>query len=179
MKQSNLELTVGVFVLIGLAAVAYLALKIGGRQFGGGDTYVVHARFSNASGVSRGANVLISGVPVGQVEAVRLDETTYAAIVDLRLDKKVQLSVDSIVAVKSAGLIGEKSLSISPGVEEEIVAAGGMLTETVPGVDIESLIGRIAFGGQNPGGGSGGSNKSGPDQAAPKNSSASPTPSSP
>ena len=147
MKTKQLELVVGAFVLCGLAAVAYLALSIGGGTLMGTDTYVVSARFSNISGLNPGAKVAISGVAVGKVDAVRLNNDDFSAIVDLRLRSDVQLPMDSIVSVKTSGLIGDKFLSVQPGADLETVEPGGMLTETESTVDIESLISRFAFGG--------------------------------
>lgn len=149
MNSRKLEIAVGVFVLIGLIAVATLALKIGAGSFGGGDTITVHARFANAAGVNPGSNVMISGVTVGRVNAIRLNPVDFSAVVDMSLRKDLQLSTDSIVSVKTSGLIGDKFLAIRPGADDEMVTAGGMFTETESTVDFESLISRVAFGGLN------------------------------
>ena len=146
MKQSNLELIVGAFVLVGLAAVAYLALKIGAGSLVGTDTYMVHARFTNSGGLNPGSNVLIAGVPVGRVSAIRLNPADFSAMVDLSLEKAVQLPSDSIASIKTAGLIGDKYVALAPGGDATILAAGSTITETESAVDIESLISRFAFG---------------------------------
>lgn len=147
MNYRKLELSVGAFVIAGLAAVAYLALKIGAGALMGADTYVVQARFANVAGLNAGANVAISGVTVGRVANITLNTENFGAIVDLEIRKDLVLSTDSIVSVKTRGLIGDKFLAILPGVEDEIVKPGGMLTETESTVDIESLVSRMAFGG--------------------------------
>jgi phospholipid/cholesterol/gamma-HCH transport system substrate-binding protein len=147
MNYRKLELSVGAFVVAGLAAVAYLALKIGAGALMGADTYVVQARFANVAGLNAGANVAISGVTVGRVANITLNTENFGAIVDLEIRKDLMLSIDSIVSVKTRGLIGDKFLAIQPGVEDEIVQPGGMLTETESTVDIESLVSRMAFGG--------------------------------
>jgi phospholipid/cholesterol/gamma-HCH transport system substrate-binding protein len=146
MNSKKLETVVGAFVLLGLVAVAYLALKIGAGSFVGGDTMVVHARFSNAAGVNPGSQVVISGVTVGRVDAVRLNPVDFSAVVDMRLRKDLKLSTDSMVSVKTSGLIGDKFLAIRPGADDELIEADGMFTETESTVDIESLISRFAFG---------------------------------
>ncbi|RME72248.1 MAG: outer membrane lipid asymmetry maintenance protein MlaD [Verrucomicrobia bacterium] len=146
MRTNRLELFVGTFVVLGLAAVAYLALSIGGGALMGEETYMVSARFSNVGGLNPGARVAISGVTVGKVEAVRLNTEDYSAIVDMRIRADVQLPVDSIVSVKTSGLIGDKYLAVQPGVEMDYVGPGGLLTETESAVDIESLVSRFAFG---------------------------------
>lgn len=146
MNSRKLETIVGAFVLLGLLAVATLALKIGAGSFVGGDTMVVHARFANAAGVNPGSQVVISGVTVGRVDAVRLNPTDFSAVVDMRLRKDLKLSTDSMVSVKTSGLIGDKFLAIRPGAEDALIGPGDTFTETESTVDIESLISRFAFG---------------------------------
>lgn len=146
MNSTRLETAVGAFVLVGLAAIAWLALKIGAGSFVGGDTMVVHARFTNAAGVNPGSNVVISGVTVGRVDAVRLNPKDFSAIVDMRVRRDLELSADSIVSVRTSGLIGDKFLAIRPGGDSEIIGPGGMFIETESTVDLESLISRFAFG---------------------------------
>ncbi|WP_395731710.1 MlaD family protein [Prosthecobacter sp.] len=86
MKQSKLELYVGLFVLLGIAAVVYLTVKLGSKSLIGGDTYVMEARFTNAGGLNAGSSVLLAGVPVGRVEGIRVDGTDYTAMVTLRVE---------------------------------------------------------------------------------------------
>lgn len=144
--HSKLELIVGVFVLTGLAAVAYLALKIGAGNLVGSDTYLVQVRFSNVGGLNPGSNVTIAGVSVGRVEAVRLNPADYSAIIGLRLRKEVRLPADSIASIKTTGLIGDKYLALAPGADTRMLAPGELITETESAVDLESLISRFAFG---------------------------------
>ena len=146
MKQSKLELIVGTFVLIGLAAVAYLALKIGAGTLVGADTYMIHARFANSGGLNPGSNVLIAGVPIGRVSAIRLNPADFSAVVDLSLERAVKLPADSIASIKTTGLIGDKYVALAPGGDTAIIAAGDTITETESAVDIESLISRCALG---------------------------------
>ncbi len=149
-QQTKLELVVGAFVLTGLAGVAYLALKIGAGTLVGGDTYLVSAEFGNIGSLTPGSNVVISGVPVGRVEKVSLNPKNFRAIVDLRLEKAVQLPTDTIASVKSSGLIGDKYLALAPGADAEMIAPGGKITEHEDDVDIASLISRFAFGNVSP-----------------------------
>lgn len=144
--QSKLELIVGVFVLAGLAAVAFLAFKLGAGSLMGSDTYLVQARFSNLGGLNPGGNIVIAGVSVGRVESVRLNAADYSAIVELRLRTSVRLPADSIASIKTSGLIGDKYLAIAPGGDARMLAPGEVITETEPAVDLESLISRFAFG---------------------------------
>jgi phospholipid/cholesterol/gamma-HCH transport system substrate-binding protein len=145
LTRSQLELVVGLFVLVGISAVAYLAVEIGAGTLVGSDTYTLKARFTNVGGLNRGANVVIAGVTVGKVEDISLDEA-YRAIITLRLRRNVELPVDSMASVRTSGLIGDKFISFTPGVEEEFLKPGELVTQTEPTVDIESLISRFAFG---------------------------------
>jgi len=146
MKQSRLELIVGVFVLAGVAAVAYLALKIGAGTLVGGDTYTLKARFTNSGGLNPGSNVIVSGVPVGRVEKVTLNPADYSSVVEFTVRKDVKLLGDSIASIKTTGLIGDKFLALAPGGDDQFLAAGALITDTESTVDLESLISRFAFG---------------------------------
>lgn len=146
MKNTKLEISVGFFVLIGLAAVAYLTVKLGTGSLMGGDTYLIESRFANAGGIHAGSSVLMSGVTVGRVEGVRMDPTDYSAIVTLRITSVLRLPTDSMASVKTSGLIGDKYVALSPGADEEYMAPGSRITMTESAVDLESLIGKMAFG---------------------------------
>jgi len=173
MNQTKLEISVGAFVIVGLAAVAYVALKIGAGLLVGTDTYLVSARFNNVSGLSAGGKIAIAGVTVGSVERIDLDLTDYSAVVTLRMRQDVALPTDSIVSVRSNGLLGDKYLAIQPGADEETVATDGKgrLIETVSAVDLESLISRFAFGSVNDKGKESAPN---PDESEDKKESATP-----
>ncbi len=146
MKQTTLELFAGVFVLLGIAAVAYLTIKLGSGSQIGGDTYLVEARFTNAGGLHSGSGVHVAGVSIGRVESVRLDPADYSAIATLRLPSALRLPTDSMAAIKTTGLIGDKYVSLSPGADETFLQAGTRITMTESSVDLESLIGKMAFG---------------------------------
>lgn len=146
MKQSKLELIVGIFVLAGLIAVGYLALKIGAGALVGAETYSVSARFTNSGGLTPGSNVLIAGVPVGRVGVITLNPKDFSALVELKLNKTVQLPSDTIASIKTTGLIGDKYVGLAPGADSAVIAPGTTITETESAVDIESLISRFAFG---------------------------------
>ncbi|MDQ8194668.1 outer membrane lipid asymmetry maintenance protein MlaD [Coraliomargarita sp. SDUM461004] len=145
MKNRSIEFLVGCFVLVGLAAVLYLAIQVGSARFFGSDHYTITARFSSASGVNAGSRVEIAGVRVGTVKDVSLNER-FDAIVTLELPKSLELDEDTIASVKTAGLIGDRYINLSPG--------GGMpmepgyeIVDTESAMDIESLISRFALGG--------------------------------
>lgn len=146
MKQSKLELFVGIFVVLGLAAVAYLTVKLGAGSLIGGDTYVIEARFTNAGGLNTGSSVVVAGVSVGRVEGIRVDDKDYSAIATLRVKSGLNLPTDTIASIKTTGLIGDKYVLLAPGAEEVSLKAGDRITDTESSVDLESLIGKMAFG---------------------------------
>ena len=146
MKQNTLELFVGIFVVMGIAAVAYLTLKLGSGSLVGGDTYLVEARFANAGGLHSGSSVHVAGVAVGRVENVRLDPADFSAIATLRIPSALRLPTDSMAAIKTTGLIGDKYVSLSPGADDIFLQPGTRITMTESSVDLESLIGKTAFG---------------------------------
>jgi phospholipid/cholesterol/gamma-HCH transport system substrate-binding protein len=146
MRDKKLELGVGVFMLVGLAALAYLTIKLGAGALVGADTYPVEARFANAGGVSKGANVSIGGVTVGRVEGIRLDPDDYSAIVDMRVLSAVRLPTDTMASIKTSGLIGDKYIALAPGADEDFLGAAERIIMTESAVELESLIARMAFG---------------------------------
>jgi phospholipid/cholesterol/gamma-HCH transport system substrate-binding protein len=149
MKASKLEFLVGSFVLLGLAAVTWLTVKVGAGSLIGGPTYVVEARFTNAGGLNIGSSVLIAGVTVGRVESIRMNTEDYTAIATLRVMEGLKLPTDSMASVKTTGLIGDKYVLLSPGADETYLEPGALITMTESSVDIESLIGKMAFGSVN------------------------------
>ena len=146
MRDSKLELGVGVFMLLGLAALVYLTVKLGAGELVGGDTYRVEARFANTGGLNTGATVMLAGVPVGRVEEILLDSADYSAIVDMRIRKAVQLPADTMASIKTSGLIGDKYIALAPGADEEFLQPSSRITMTESALELESLISKMAFG---------------------------------
>lgn len=133
-------------MLLGLAAFTYLTIKLGAGSMMSGDTYLLETRFANAGGIHSGCSVLMSGVTVGRVEGVRMDPSDYSAIVTLRLTSGLHLPTDSMASVKTSGLIGDKFIALSPGADDAYLKPGSRITLTESAVDLESLIGKMAFG---------------------------------
>src|ERR1700676_3639623 len=145
MKQSNIELSVGAFVLLGIAAIAWFAVEAGAGVAIGGSTYEINARFTNIGGLKAGSQVFIAGVPVGRVEKINLN-SEYAAVVRLNVKREVHLPSDSIASIKTSGLIGDKYIALSPGADSKDLPPGGTITDTESAMDLESIISRFAFG---------------------------------
>ncbi|PID75606.1 MAG: outer membrane lipid asymmetry maintenance protein MlaD [Deltaproteobacteria bacterium] len=146
MKKRSLETVVGLFVLLGFAAFGYLALQLGEVPFlNSGKQYIINAEFDNVAGVKKGASVQVAGVVVGQVVGIRLGENEEA-ILELQIDKAIQLPVDSMASVKSQGIIGDKFIQLSLGGDEELYKPGDTIVDTESSLDIESLVSKFAFG---------------------------------
>lgn len=143
MKRFNLEATVGLFVILGLLALGYLSVRLGQLQIGG-NTYDLTAVFPTVAGLRIGAAIEVAGVEVGRVQNITLDD--YAAVVTLRLEKRVQLQEDAIASIRTRGVIGEKYVRITPGGSERLLVAGGRIREVEPPIDIETLIGQFIQG---------------------------------
>ena len=146
MKKHKVEFLVGLFVLLALASLAWLTLRVGSGSLPSGETYLIESRFTNAGGLHAGSSVLLSGVTVGRVEEIRMEPSDYSAIVTLRLLSTLRLPSDSMASIKTSGLIGDKFVSLSPGAEEDYLSPGARITMTESAVDLESLIGKMAFG---------------------------------
>ncbi len=147
MKRTTVETAVGVFMLIGILCVGYLTIKLGKMELLGENYYIVNARFQNATGVKAGSQVEISGVQVGQVERISLDPERQVALIRMKINKDVTLSDDVIASVKTAGLIGDRYIKLSPGGSEELLKNGDTITETESALDIEELVSKYVFGG--------------------------------
>lgn len=146
MKQSSVELGVGVFVLLGIICVGYLTIRLGEIEVLGDKTYMLNARFKSVTGLRAGAQVEIAGVQVGQVDSIALDPKDMMAMVRLKVKEAIVLGDDVIASVKTAGLLGDKYILLSPGGSDKILKPGDMIIETEPVLDIEGLIGKFAFG---------------------------------
>lgn len=146
MKRNTLELAVGLFMLIGFGAFGYLALQLGEVPFlTATNTYILKAEFDNVAGVKKGASVQVAGVVVGEVADVALSDSE-AALLLLKIDKKLKVPTDSMASVKSQGIIGDKYIQLSLGGDETHFKPDETLVETESSVDIESLISKFAFG---------------------------------
>lgn len=146
MNHGRLELITGLFVLLGLAAATHLSLRLGAGLSVSGNTYPLEARFTNASGLNAGSRVVIAGVTVGHVESVRVDETDFSAIAELRVREGLKLPTDTMASIKTSGLLGDKFIQLSPGADDTVLQPHERITLTESAVDLESLIGKIAFG---------------------------------
>ena len=146
MNQKRTEFAVGLFILVGILAILYLAVQIGSSRILGSDSMVVEARFSNIGGLNEGSNIMIAGVKVGVVGNIRLDTESLVAMVELKLKNDLVIYDDAIASIKTNGLIGDKYVALDPGGGGLELEEGEPIVDTESALDIESLISRFAFG---------------------------------
>jgi len=145
MERTRVHLAVGLFVVLGVLALAYLSIKLGRVSFLGGSGYVLNVDFPSVGGLKEGATVEIAGVEVGRVESIGLDKD-YQARVVLRLRQDIKLQDDSIASIKTKGLIGERYVRINPGGSEKLIPPNGKIREVEAPVDFEELLSKYIFG---------------------------------
>jgi phospholipid/cholesterol/gamma-HCH transport system substrate-binding protein len=146
MKKTSVETSVGIFMFIGILCIAYLTVNLGKINWLGTNHYELSARFQSVSGLQTGASVEMAGVEIGQIDSISLDQEKQIAEVKLRIQNNIILTDDVIASVKTAGLIGDKYIMISPGGSDVILKPGDMITETESAVDLEDLISKYVFG---------------------------------
>ncbi|MBA4357021.1 MAG: outer membrane lipid asymmetry maintenance protein MlaD [Desulfovibrio sp.] len=146
MKKYSKETQVGVFVLLGFAAIAYMSVKLGNVHLFSDNHYVITAKFNDVTGLKMNAPVQMYGVEMGFVENIGIDQGTGMSAVTLRIRKDIQLTDDTIASVKTSGLIGDKYVKLSRGGGEPI-QPGAVLRDTESSIDLEELIGKYVFGG--------------------------------
>jgi phospholipid/cholesterol/gamma-HCH transport system substrate-binding protein len=144
-NQSRLEIVVGIFVLVGIACLSYLAVRLGKLEVLGNSGYHAYADFPSVAGLKAGDPIEIAGVKVGRVESIGLSDDDRARLL-LRIDDKVKLQEDCIASVRSRGLIGDKFVLITPGASDKIIPPGGKIRETESPPDITDLIGKLVGG---------------------------------
>ena len=146
MGKKSIETLVGLFVLLGLAGLVFLALKAANLgSFGGADSYAVTARFDNIGGLKVRAPVRSAGVTVGRVVSISLDGKTYQGLVGMEIDRKMQFPADSSARILTAGLLGDQYVGLDPGFDEKRLAAGDTIGRTQSAVVLESLISQFMF----------------------------------
>lgn len=145
MRKFDVELSVGLFIIVGIICLGYLSIRLGKMEVFGGEGYEVYAIFSNSGGLKTGSSILIAGVAVGRVKDITLED--YQARVVMYIQKHVEIQEDAIASIKTKGLIGEKYVEITAGGSEKIIQPAGQIRETQPAVDFEQLISNYVFGG--------------------------------
>ena len=146
MQRSKNDLWVGLFVLVGLVAVFFLALKSANLlQYSWSKDYTVTAKFDNIGGLKQGAAVKSAGVVVGRVESIQFDDESYQAKVSLALQNKYVFPKDSSLKILTSGLLGEQYVGILAGADEKNLVAGDNIGSTQSAVVLENLISQFLY----------------------------------
>ncbi len=146
MQRSKNDVWVGLFVLIGLAAVLFLALKSANLlQYSWSKDYMVTAKFDNIGGLKRGAAVKSAGVVVGRVDSIQFDDDSYQAKVSLSLQNQYAFPKDSSLKILTSGLLGEQYIGIVAGADEQNLVAGDNIGSTQSAVVLENLISQFLY----------------------------------
>lgn len=156
MNRATLDLWVGVFVTLGIAAILFLSLKVGNLLTVSHDPgYRLLAEFDNIGGLKLRAPVKAAGVVVGRVEAVQLDPKTYQAVVTMRIDRGYEFSKDTIASILTSGLLGEVYIGLDSGGDTKMLANGDRIAKTQSAIVLEKLISQFMFDRAANGGGGG------------------------
>jgi phospholipid/cholesterol/gamma-HCH transport system substrate-binding protein len=146
MSRRSIETLVGVFVLLGMAALLFLALKAANlASFGEHKGYTISARFDNIGGLKPRAPVRSAGVTVGRVKSISLDTKTYLGVVRMEIDNHVKFPKDTSAKILTAGLLGDQYIGLEPGGDEKELAQGDVIRQTQSAVVLENLIGQLIF----------------------------------
>lgn len=146
MQRATLDLWVGIFVVAGLGALLFLALKVGNMTgFDSGASYTVKAEFENIGGLKPRAPIKSAGVVVGRVSDISFDNASYEAVVSMKLDSRFKFPRDTSAAIMTSGLLGEQYIALEAGGEEKMLAEGDSLKLTQGAVVLENLIGQFLY----------------------------------
>jgi phospholipid/cholesterol/gamma-HCH transport system substrate-binding protein len=148
MRQSRtIDVSTGLFVLLGFAAILFLVTQITNREFSlGGTSYRVQAKFENVGGLKAGAPVSMAGVTIGRVESIGYDMQLFKAVVTLRIDAHYdKIPEDSDASILTAGLLGGQYVGITPGGSEEPLRDGDKVEFVQDAIVLENLISKFLF----------------------------------
>ena len=146
MGRKGIETLVGLFVLLGLLAIVFLALKAANlASFRVGNTYVVTAKFDNIGGLKVRAPVKSAGVTVGRVTAIALDAASFQGLVTIELEQGVQFPADTSAKILTSGLLGDQYIGLEPGGADQNLKAGDQIRMTQSAVVLENLIGQFLY----------------------------------
>jgi phospholipid/cholesterol/gamma-HCH transport system substrate-binding protein len=145
--MAKLEISVGVFMLIGMLCLGYISIKLGKMEIMGGDYYAVSAEFDSVSGLKPGARVEVAGVDVGKVDHILLEpKSGDRAVAYLKIKTGVKITDDVIASVRTSGIIGDKFIKLKPGGSDNFLKDNDKIRETESAIDIEELVSKFIHG---------------------------------
>ena len=146
MKKYSKETVVGIFVVIGLLCITYMAVNLGNVGFIGENAYSLYGKFNTVTGLREGNPVNMLGLEVGRVQKFTMDQENQQVVVEFKIDKNIEVYDDAIASIKTEGLIGDKFVAIDPGGGGDLLENGDIITDTNSPTDIMDLISKYAFG---------------------------------
>jgi phospholipid/cholesterol/gamma-HCH transport system substrate-binding protein len=147
MNMAKLEMTVGVFMIVGILCLGYISIKLGKMEIMGGDYYTISASFDSVSGLKPGASIEVAGVEVGKVERIALDpKSNDRALAYMKIKSGVKITDDVIASVRTSGIIGDKFIKLKPGGSGTYLKDKDMIFETESAIDIEELVSKFIHG---------------------------------
>ena len=146
MSKKSIEILVGLFVLLGMAGLVFLALKAANlASFGQHKGYTISAKFDNIGGLKPRAPVRSAGVTVGRVKGISLDPKTYQGVVRLEIDNHFRFPKDTSAKILTSGLLGDQYIGLEPGADDKEIGEGEVIRQTQSAVVLENLIGQLIF----------------------------------
>lgn len=146
MNRTVLDLWVGIFVAIGVAALLFLALKVGNLSSAHmSETYVLQAKFDNIGGLKVRGPVKSAGVVIGRIADIQFDPSSYEAVVTMNMDGRYQFPKDTFAAIYTSGLLGEQYIGFDVGGDEKMLKSGDRVLKTQSAVVLEKLISQFLF----------------------------------
>ena len=145
MSKVTRDFIVGLFVLAGLATLAYLALQVGGIEGDGEGGLELAAEFTEIGGLKERSPVVVSGVKIGRVKRIELTPD-LRAVVTLDVDARYQLPTDTSAAIRTEGLLGQQFVALEPGAEDALLKSGDKIAFTESALSIERLVGDFVHG---------------------------------
>jgi phospholipid/cholesterol/gamma-HCH transport system substrate-binding protein len=144
MRRWDIEFTTGIFIILGLLAMAFLSVRMARMEVVGGGGYLLETRFSTVEGLKVGARIEVAGVEVGKVQAIDIED--YQAVVTLSIREDVKIPDDTIVSIRTKGLLGDKYVRLNPGGSDIYLEPGEEIFDTEAPINLEELIANFIFG---------------------------------
>lgn len=145
-ERTKIDLWVGIFVALGVAALLGLAMKVGNLTSSKlGDTYQVSAAFENIGGLKPNAPVKSAGVVVGRVADIGFDAKTFEAIVTIKIDKRYEFPKDTFANIYTAGLLGEQYVGLEAGGDDDVLKSGDKISQTQDAIVLEKMISQFLY----------------------------------
>ncbi len=143
----KVEISVGLFVFLGLLSIGWLALKIGQVGGVGESGYTLTANFDDVGGMRKGSDIMMAGVIMGRVDTVTLTNSDHATVV-LRIHNGVKIADDSFASIRTKGIIGDRYIRITQGSDDTFLKTGNEIEDTESAINIEDLISKYIFNGK-------------------------------